>query len=86
MKTISNNCQYTILMKNPRDKRQIKYFAMQCFDGQVDYFMESYNDATTPPYGYMVVDMTQTCPDQFRLRTNIIPKNGRYAPVIYYPK
>jgi septin family protein len=89
LRTISINSNYIILMKNPRDKQQIKYLAKQIFADNSKYLIEAYNDATKNPYGYLVIDLTADTPDEYRLRTRIYPdesKNIRFSPIIYQPK
>lgn len=87
MKTITGNCQYIILLKNPRDKKQVSYLANQAFLGQAPYFMASYHDATRESFGYLLVDLTQDTPEDCRLRTRIIPdEQNRFSPIIYKPK
>ena len=49
------NYQYTILFRNPADTRYIKTLG-QCWMDDAKHFMPLYERATTPPYGYLVVD------------------------------
>ena len=35
--------------------------------------MQGYKDATGKPYGYLLVDLTQSMDDRYRLRTKIFP-------------
>ena len=65
------NCQYLVLMKNPGDKLTPITLARQL--GNSTKFMKAYNAATAKPHGYLLVDMEQTTPDMYRLRTNIFP-------------
>jgi len=57
-------------MKNPSDRLQIKNLGRQLFPGS-KHFEESFADATSKPYGYLLIDLTQTTPDNMRLRSNI---------------
>ena len=43
------------------------------FPERVKYFREAYADATSHPYGYLLVDLKTTTPDVLRLRTDIFP-------------
>jgi GTPase SAR1 family protein len=72
-RTISLNAKYFVLFNNPRDVRQIQCLAYQMYSNKKDisYFLDSYKKATSKPYGYLFVDLTQTTPDQFRLRADI---------------
>lgn len=52
-RTISLNCNYLILFKNPRDKLQINVLAHQIFPSQKAFFLESFEDSTNDPHGYL---------------------------------
>lgn len=87
MRTISLNSKYIILTKSPRDRSQSYILGRQLFPDKPRYFIDAYTDATQPAYGYLVVDLSQTCPDDKRLRTdifNIHPKLG-HIPSYYTP-
>ena len=47
--------------------------ARQVDPGRVQEFMRSYEDATSRPHGYLVLDLKPTTSDQDRLKTNIVP-------------
>jgi hypothetical protein len=88
MRTISLNTHYFFLLKNPRDRRQALCLAGQTHPGDTQYFMDAYKDAISIPYGYLVVDLKPDTPDEFRLRTRILPSEsikGLFSPIIYYP-
>lgn len=78
LRTSRINAQYLVLMKNPSDQSQILNLGKQLFPGKHKYFIESYNDATNEPHGYLLVDLTQSTPDSYRLRTNIFPNETQY--------
>ena len=82
-RTISLNCNYLVLFKNPRDKLQMNILAQQMFPSRKKYFLESLEDATRQPHSYLLLDLTHHCPDQFRLRTGLLP--GEW-PAVYLPK
>lgn len=86
MRTISLNCHYLLILKNPRDKRQIIALSSQIFPNNSKYFIEAYNDATSVQYGYIRVDLKQDTPDKYRIQTNIIPVNNKLRPIAYIPK
>ncbi len=70
----SINSHYLVLFKNPRDNSQIKILAQQMFPNKKGLFLvESFQDATWDPYGYLMIDYKSTTPEDFRLRTNIFP-------------
>ena len=70
-RTISLNAHYMILFKNPRDNSQIIHLAKQIFPGRVKYVQESFVDATERRYGYLLLDLRATTPEDLRLRTDI---------------
>ena len=74
MRNISLNAHYIVLFKSPRDKQQIYMLARQINPGKVQEFMRSYEDATSRPHGYLVLDLKPTTDDQQRLKTNVLPK------------
>ena len=54
--SISRNAQYMALFMCPADGRQIGIMADRIFDKNKPAFMEIYNDITSKPYSYVVVD------------------------------
>lgn len=81
---ISLNSHYIFLMKNPRDRQQINTLARQISPENSRFICEAYSDATDKPYGYLLLDLHQTTPEQYRVRTNIFstesPRNIVYIP------
>lgn len=82
-RTISLNSTHMILFKNPRDKLQMNILARQMFPGKKAFFMESFEDAVAKPHGYLLVDLTPSCPEPYRLRTGVL--EGELS-VVYLPK
>jgi hypothetical protein len=75
-------------MKNPRDKQQILFLAKQIFPDKPKILTEAFQDATNQSYGYLIIDLTPTTSDDYRLRTRIFPEetNNIFSPIIYKPK
>ena len=73
-RTISLNTQYLALFKNPRDQQQIMVLGRQMFPHNPKYLVEEYRKATTRPYGYLLVDLTQNAVEGSRLRTELFRK------------
>lgn len=71
MRTISLNCMYFILLKNPRDRSQIMAMGRQIFPMAMDYFMRSVDDAFREPFSHLIIDMTSQCEDSIRLRQRV---------------
>ena len=78
-RTISLNAHYLFLFKNPRDASQITHLAKQMYPGHVHYLQEVFADATSKPYGYLLIDLKQETPEHLWLRTNIMPGDVQYV-------
>lgn len=72
-RTISLNCHVITLFPTKRDKLQVQVLGRQMFPGQSKYFAESYEDATSQPYGYLVCDLHPASDEHLQLRTRIFP-------------
>jgi hypothetical protein len=72
-RTISLNSHYMIIFKNPRDSLGIATLARQMYPKNVNYLLESFDDATCKPFGYILLDLHPTTAENLRLRTNILP-------------
>lgn len=83
-KTIALNSANFVLLRNPRDMRQLITFASQILPGQTRYFTESYLKATKDQrYSYLLVDISPHREDnQFMLRSGIFPGD---TCVVYKP-
>lgn len=70
---ISLNANYIVIFKNPRDKAQIQHLARQAYPENPRFLQESFIDASTPAHGYLLLDLKQSTPEEFRVRANIFP-------------
>jgi len=88
MRTVSLNCHYMILLKNPRDKSQVTTIARQAYTDNMSYFTDSYSDATLPAYGYIRMDSTPDTDEKFRIMSRLAPEEnkGIFSPIVYLPK
>ena len=68
MRNNSLNAHYIVLFKSPRDM-----LARQINPGKVQEFMRSYEDATSRPHGYLMLDVKPTTDDHQRPKTNVLP-------------
>lgn len=85
-RSISLNSHYIVLLKNPRDKGQIRAFAAQFSPSQTRYVVEAYEDATASAYSYLLIDCRPETPDEFRIRTQIFRTDaGGDGTVVYKP-
>ncbi len=73
MRNISLNAHYIVLFQSPRDKQQVSMLARQVNPGKVQEFMAAYEEATSRPHGYLMLDLKPTTDDQQRLKTNVLP-------------
>lgn len=83
-RTISLNCHYMVLFKNPRDSSQIMHLAKQMYPANPKYLHHCYTQATEDPHGYLFIDLKQTSPEIMRLRQNIFP--GEKHCCVFYDK
>ena len=81
---MSLNCHYLVLFKSLRDSSQVNHLAKQMFPGHVKYVQEAFPDATKRPYGYLLCDLKPEIPSDFRLGTNIFPREIQCAYVMVF--
>lgn len=72
-RSISLNTHVIILFANKRDEQQAHILGKQISPTNIKLFREAYADATTPSYGYLVIDCNPRSPPEFKFRTNIFP-------------
>ncbi len=83
MRTASLNAHYMILFKNPRDAGQIKCLANQLFPGRTTFLVDAYKQATSRPHGYLLLDLTQSTPEKYRVLSHILAREEGFY---YIPK
>lgn len=83
MRNLSLNSHYIMLFKNPRDSLQIATLARQMYPGRSKFLIEAYQNATQGSYGYLLMDLKPTTPEDLRVRTNILPSQDQ---VVYLHK
>ena len=66
---ISLNTKYILAFKNPRDGKQIGVLASQM--DKFDLIKQAYKHATTEPFGYLMIDLTQEVQEELRVRSKI---------------
>ena len=82
MRTISVNAHYMIIFMSPRDKTQISFLVRQMFPANSKFLVDAFEDATSEPYGYLLVDLRPDTPEEYRVRTRIFPDENT---VVYTP-
>lgn len=83
MRTASLNCHYFIIFRNNRDMLQVQTLGKQIFPGKTKFFMDSYQKATSKPYGYLLVDIHPHTDKSYQLRSNILPGQDT---IVYQPE
>ena len=68
-KSISLNAHYIIAFNNRRDTLGLRTLAQQAFAGQVHFVWESFQDATSQPFGYLMLDLHPRTQNIQRVRT-----------------
>ena len=81
---ISLNANYIVVFKNPRDRAQIRHLARQVYPDDPKFLEEAYYDATSRPHGYLLLDLKQSTPDEYRFRTCIFPDDALHY--VYIPR
>ena len=82
-RTIGLNAHYLVLFKNPRDVTQVSHLARQMYPGRTKFLVESFQDATSVPYSYMLLDLKSDTEDKYRVRSNVFPNEKNF---VYIPK
>ena len=80
----TRRAHYIVMFKNTRNKLQISHLVRQMNPGRVKFVHELFNDATTVPNGYLLIDLKQETPDGLRLRTSSFPDGAVHY--VYLPK
>jgi hypothetical protein len=70
-RTVSLNSHYIIIFRNKRDATQFRRLAQQLLPGNSNWLMEAFDDATSCPYGYLLIDNHPRTLDCHRFRTRI---------------
>lgn len=80
---LSLNCQHLVIFRNSRSHQQIRILGSQIMPGQLEYFMQSYDKATSPKWGYMWIDLSPDTDPKYRLTTHILPNElmSVYLPI-----
>ena len=79
-RTISLNCHYLVLFRNPRDFTQIQFLGRQI--GLSKTLPEAYEDCMKEPFGYLVVDLHPHSTEGPTLLTHVFPCENE---VVYKP-
>jgi len=81
MRTISLNTHYMVLFKNPRDATQIRTLSLQMYPDNPRMLVNAYRDATSQPYGYLLLNLRPDACDALRILTDVFARE----PTVYIP-
>ena len=71
MRTVSLNSHYLVLFKNPRDMTQIRTLEQQMYPKQAWFLVDAFDDATSKPFSYILLDLRSDTPDAIRVRARM---------------
>lgn len=83
IRTSSLNSNYLVLYKNPRDKGQVATLGRQMYPNKWRSFVAALDKATEAPHSYLLIDLTQDTPEEFRLRGNIFTSDEATSTDVY---
>ena len=66
-RTMSLNTSYIVVCKSPRDRSQIATLARQMYPNNSRKLIDAYEQATSEPFGYLLIDLKQETPEDRRL-------------------
>lgn len=70
--TQRRNYHYMVLFNNPVDKQQIMILSRQMYPENPQHLLRHFKEATSKPYGYLLIDLKPTTPEHLRMCTNIM--------------
>ena len=73
------NTQYLVLFNNPIDRQQVATLARRIYPSTSAMFMKRFEEATSRPYGYLVIDLKSSTSKQDRLQTDIFESTDQHA-------
>ena len=76
---IALNTQYLVLFNNPIDRQQVATLARIIYPSTSAMFMKRFEEATSRPYGYLVIDLKSSTSEQDRLQTDIFESTDQHA-------
>jgi len=84
-KILNDNCKYLVLFKNPRNQGSVvSHLAKQMDPHQNKRFVSIFKEATERPFSYLFIDLHQTTPEKYRLRSNVLNEDG--LPIIVFQR
>ena len=75
---IALNTQYLVMFNNPIDRQQVATLARRIYPSTSAMFMKRFEEATSRPYGYLVIDLKSSTSEQDRLQTDIFESTDQH--------
>ena len=72
-RSISLNSHYSVIFRNGRDASKFRTMAYQICPNDGKWLVDSFTDATSKPYGYLVLDHHPSTPEDQTVVTNTLP-------------
>ena len=72
---ISQNCDYFIVFKNPRNSSEIRTLAQQITPRSL-HLIKIYIEATKDPFSYLFINLTQECEPEVKYLSKIFTKDN----------
>ena len=76
---IALNTQYLVFFNNPIDRQQVATLARRIYPSTSAMFMKRFEEATSRPFGYLVIDLKSSTSEQGRLQTDIFESTDQHA-------
>ena len=76
---IALNTQCLVLFNNPIDRQQVATLARRIYPSTSAMFMKRFEEATSRPYGHLLIDLKSSTLEQDRLQTYIFESTDQHA-------
>ena len=82
-RTRSVNSNYLVLYKNPRDTLQVATLGREMYPSKWRWFVAALEKASEAPRSYLLIDLTQDTPEEYRFPGNIFPSDEATSSDLY---
>ena len=72
---ISNNCDYLVIFRNPRNYSEIRILAQQITPINLD-LIQIYSKACKSPFSYLFINLTQECDERVKYLSHIFDSDN----------
>lgn len=74
-RNISLNCNFMVIFRNIRDRSSFNHLTRQLLPSNSKNLSEFFLNCVAKPFSYLLVDLTQECPDALRFRQEVFNEN-----------